>query len=540
MGFVIHGGEPAGAAPFLTAQRVQVDIRLFTSIHHVLDLAYLGVERPEANVIVFPDGRTNIPNPKQKSASKETPLETVVNLAVDHFELTNGRMTVASQKQELNIRGNNLKAELWYNVLNQGYRGQLSFQRLYVASGRNTPLNFTITLPVALQRDRLDFHDASISTALSSVVINGSVESMRDPRISVHISGRLALADLKNVGDLPIATDLKNLPSAVDLDGNAVVTSNSIQVNRLRLGLGHSDIEASGTLKSPLGTGALAFKSRLALGELGRLVKLTARPEGTVLLNGNAKLDANNNYQVNGSVQATGVSFQQGAQRISNINLYSAIQLDPHNLDLKGLRLAAFGGEFAGNASLQDFARYRVDGDLRNLDLSAAARAVGQMQFPYSGGISGPIEAAGDLKKPGTGSVTATSRLSIVPGKHGIPVSGRLYASYNGATDDIRVENSYIALPHTRLTLNGAVDKQFEHRSDKQRPERSTGGDIPELEAFGYFEWWSSQFHRNGHWHADLAADHWSPGGKQDQRRRPAVRQIGRRRGGFQYKRGYQ
>jgi translocation and assembly module TamB len=458
-GFVIHGTEPAGAAPFLSAQRVLVDMRLFTSIHHILDVTYLGIEKPEGNVIVFPDGHTNIPNPKQKSTSNETPLETVVNLAVDHFKLTNGLLTVAGQKQEVNIRGNDLKAELLYNALNQGYRGQLSFQPLYVASGRNTPVNFSVTVPVALQRDRVDFHDARISTALSSVVISGSVESMRDPKISAHINGRLALSDLKNAGDLPIAAGSKNLPSVVDLDGNAVVTSNSIQVNGLRLSIGHSDLEASGTLKSPLGTGALEFKSRLALGELGRLAKVTGDPEGTVVLNGNVKLDANNNYQVTGNVEATGVSFRQGARRVSDINLYSAIALDPHNLDLKGLRLAAFGGEFDGNASLQDWGRYRVDGNLRSLDLSAAARAAGLKQFPYAGVVSGPIEAAGDLKKPGTTSVTAAARLSISPGKRGIPVSGRLNAAYNGATDDIRVENSYIALPHTRLTLNGAVDK---------------------------------------------------------------------------------
>ena len=458
--FVIHGGEPAGAAPFLSAQRVQVDIRLFTSMHHILDVAYLGIEKPEGNVIVFADGRTNIPNPK-KSTSGETPLETVVNLAVGHFELTNGLLTVASQKQEINIRGNDLKAELWYNVLKQGYRGQLSFQPLYVASGRNTPVEFTVTLPGTLERDRIELHDARITTVLSSIVINGSVESMRDPKLSAHINGRVALEDLKNAGKLPIVTGLKNMPSAVDVDGNAVVTGNSIQVNGLRVSIGHSDLEASGTLKSPLGTGALEFKSRLALGELGRLAKVTACPEGTVVLNGNARLDANNNYLVNGNVQAEGVSFQQGAQRIGNINLYSAIELDPHNLDLKGLRLAVFGGELEGNASLQDLARYRVDGTRRALDLGAAARAAGQKQFPYSGVVSGLIEVAGDLNAPGTASVTATARLSIAPGKHGIPMSGRLKAAYNGATDDVRVENSYVALPHSRLTLNGAVDKQL-------------------------------------------------------------------------------
>ena len=63
-GFVIHGSEPRGAAPFVRAPRVQLDLRLFTSIHHLWDIAFLGIESPEANIIVFPDGRTNVPAPK--------------------------------------------------------------------------------------------------------------------------------------------------------------------------------------------------------------------------------------------------------------------------------------------------------------------------------------------------------------------------------------------------------------------------------------------------------------------------------------------
>src|SRR5260370_24980857 len=47
---------------------------------------------------------------------------------------------------------------------------------------------------------------------------------------------------------------------------------------------------------------------------------------------------------------AKGLSFQQGGQRIGNIDLFSALHFDPHNLDLKGLRLAAFGGEFHGRS----------------------------------------------------------------------------------------------------------------------------------------------------------------------------------------------
>jgi translocation and assembly module TamB len=460
--FVIHGNEPAGSAPFVRAPRVQVDIRLFTSIHHLIDVAFLAIQNPQVNVIVFADGRTNIPTPKQKSTSNTTSLESVMDLAVDHFDLSNGLLVFESQKQVLNIRGSNLRAELWYNVLKQDYSGQLTFQPVYVASGRNTPVILTVKLPVALQRDRIDFHDASITTPQTRLLINGSVENMRNPRVSAHINGHLALADLRNAANLPLAVESHNVPTAVDLDANATVADNTIQVAGLRMGIGSSDIEASGTLKDPRGNGSLEFKSRLALGELGRLAKVSARPEGTVVLNGTLKLDLNNNYDVNGNIQAKNVSFVEGAQRFSNLDLESALHFDPCNLNMKGLRLVAFGGQFAGDVDLQDFERYQVRGKLRDLNVRNAARAFGEKQFAYDGSLSGPIEAAGDLKStPVTRSMTAHAQLSITPGRQGIPMSGRLFADYNGATDNLRVENSFITLPHTRLNLNGSIGNQL-------------------------------------------------------------------------------
>src|SRR6202047_2948520 len=52
--FVIHGNEPAGSAPFVRAARVELDLRLFTSLKHPFELAYLGVDKPRVNILVFP------------------------------------------------------------------------------------------------------------------------------------------------------------------------------------------------------------------------------------------------------------------------------------------------------------------------------------------------------------------------------------------------------------------------------------------------------------------------------------------------------
>jgi translocation and assembly module TamB len=463
--FVIHGNEPPGAAPFVRLGRVELDIALFPGLRHTFQLSYLGVDRPELNILVRRDGQTNIPTPKRPSRSNTTPLKTVVDLAIRHFDLNNGLLTVNLQKQPLNFSGNNLRAQLWYSAVKENYHGQILFEPLYMISGRNTPVKFAVALPILLERDRVELHDANISTAASRVMINASVENLRDLRLSAHVTGRLALADLKKAADLPITLDLREPLSALNVDANATIAGNTVEVAGLHLGLGHSNMEASGRLKDACGKGVLQFKGKLALDELSGLAKVQARPEGTVDLNGTATLDADNNYQLSAILDARGMSFLAGsgsrARRIKDVGLISRVRLDPHRLDVDIVRLTALGGEVTGKASLEDFARYKLNSSLRSLDLQTAVSALGERRVAYAGVASGTIFAQGDLKQPGTQSIAAHTRISITPGTRGIPMSGRVNVDYNGASDDI-IADSYIALPHTRVTLSGSLGNRLD------------------------------------------------------------------------------
>jgi translocation and assembly module TamB len=459
---VIYGKEASGAAPFVRASRVQVNLRLFTSLSRIVDISFLGIERPEVNILVFADGTTNIPQPKDnKPKSDKTVLDTVVDLAVDYFQISNGTIAYNSQKQPIDVKGNNLRAQLWFNLLTQGYKGQVSLQPLYVVSGRNTPVVFTVTLPVVLERTRVGFDNAKITTGASDLTITGALADLNNPKVNVRINGHLAVVDLKNLGDLPLDVNARNVPAAINVDGKAAIADNRIAVDGLKLGFGNSNVEASGTLKDPQGNGALQFKTRLALDELGRLAKVDARPSGIVVANGIAKLDAANNYQVTGNVEGRDLAFSQGTQRIRNVNLFTAVNLDSHKLDLNGLRLAALGGQFNGDVSLEEFARYKLNGNLRNLDVQTASQALGQKPLPYDGIVSGPIQAQGDLKASGSKLETVNAKLSISPGRRGIPLSGRINAEYSGATNNVNVTDSYIALPNTRLNLSGSLNNRL-------------------------------------------------------------------------------
>ena len=461
--FVIHGDEPAGSAPFVSIDHIELYLRLFTSFKRLYELSYLGVEKPEVSIVTLPNGRTNIPTPRVKGSSDKTALQTVVDLAVGNFALSHGAIalssSVSSARQALDVRGRNLQAQLTYNFATRSYSGQLGMEPLYVLNGRNTPVSFKVSLPVKLSSDRIEFNNASISTPLSTIAINGSVDRIKDPRFSGNLKGRIALRDLADAANIPVSHGSGQTPQTINLDASATVSNERISVDNLQVRFGQSTLRASGPLRDPKGNGQMDFQGQLALNELGRVANLSVRPAGIIVLGGKAKFDAADRYDAEGSIEARNVSFQQGARRIQNVNLTSVFHVDPHMVDLTDLQLRAFGGEFAGEFALIDFERYRLTGQLRDLNIQNALLTMGE-RLPYDGNISGPVDAEGDIKG-GSKGLNGTAHLTITPGGRGIPVSGRLNASYNGATDSVMVDNSFVSLPHSRLTLSGALNKRL-------------------------------------------------------------------------------
>ena len=57
----------------------------------------------------------------------------------------------------------------------------------------------------------------------------------------------------------------------------------------------------------------------------------------------------------------------------------------------------------------------------------------------------------GDLSAAGHTGLRAEAQLSVFPGSQGVPVSGKIQATYEGAGDTVRMGPSYIEFPHSRL-----------------------------------------------------------------------------------------
>jgi translocation and assembly module TamB len=413
--FVIHGREPAGSPALVRVGRIVAEFRLFTHLTKLLDVRYLGIDRPEINVQIMSDGQTNIPSPKEKKVSNESPLQTVVDLAAGRFEVNDGAIALESQRQPLNVQGENLRAQFVYDLVRRTYGGEISLQPAYVVAGHNTPVTFRVTLPVTIGSDRVDLHGASISTAASSLAIDASFANVSSPQFTARVNGSLAIADLKNAADLPLTVNTRGVPQKLDLHADLSASGGVIRVSAFNARLGDSTVEASGASDR-----AIAFRSTLDIGELGRLLEIKSVPAGHI--------DAAGNIRINTNLR---------------------------DLYLTDFNLNAFGGRFSGSASVRDRRGYQIDGTLRNFDIATILRAVHE-QIPYDGVLSGSLGAEGDIQS--ARELMARARLTVTPGKRGRPVSGSLSATWDGASGNLVFAKSFLALPHSRLDINGSIN----------------------------------------------------------------------------------
>lgn len=461
-GFVVHGLEPPGAAPLLSVQHLQVDLKLTSPFTGFVDIAYLLVDTPRANVMVFPDGKTNIPAPKIKKPSTKSGLETVVDLAIGKFDLVNGAAMFADQPSRIDATGQNLRAHLTYNTAHPSYSGEVDIDPLLLASGKQAPVAVQVKLPVSMEKDKISLANAQLTTARSKVVISGEMNDMNNPHTSAHINAQVALDEVRRAADLSIPLDLRHGPEFVNADITASMDQQHVDLQSARVTLGASNLEAKGTLKSPNQPGNVQFNATLALGEIGRMLKLAQQPEGTVKAGGNAELKQNNDYVITAKVDARGVSLREGTTRLTGIDLDTAVTADPHRIELANLRLAALGGSFDGSAGIDNMRTFQVKGDLHHFDIDRLAATFAGKRLGYDGVVSGPVQADGDLKN--TNALEARANLGIAPGSRGIPVSGKLNVDYNGRADTVVLGQSYLALPHSRIDLSGALGRQIDVR----------------------------------------------------------------------------
>ncbi len=118
-GLVVHGTEPASEPPLFRAARLKIGLKLISLAKRQVDVASIDVTDPQVNLILSPDGHSNIPEPKTPRSGKSVG-DTILDLAVGRFDIAGGAVQVKAagrppERRPWTARGENLKAQFAYS-----------------------------------------------------------------------------------------------------------------------------------------------------------------------------------------------------------------------------------------------------------------------------------------------------------------------------------------------------------------------------------------------------------------------------------------
>lgn len=221
-GLVIHGLEGPGEAPYLSADKIQVRVKIFSFFSHAVSgglvshigLNYLRIEHPQIHLIVDKNGRTNQPVPKHPSTSKKPVLDTLLDLKATKVELVNGVFLLNDRPIPFDLAARDLNAEVHYIRLSDHYGATVDLNDLTTKLGKEPEANSSIHVEAEVGRDMAELKNLVLHTGnASSITATASLHDFAHPEWQAAVKGSL---ELRQVALLSGVDGLK--AGSVDLD----------------------------------------------------------------------------------------------------------------------------------------------------------------------------------------------------------------------------------------------------------------------------------------------------------------------------------
>jgi len=196
---VLHGKEAAGEPPLLRVESVTLGLRILSFAERKVDLASIQVDQPRVRIVIYADGSNNLPG------SQHNWPQDLLNLAVGHYQVTDGTVELDERSIPINLRGEGLTLKLSYDPRTPSYLAELGSRRLRVALAGLAPMELGLSSRFALEKSRLVVSALRLSTPQSHADLQGVIENILEPRGSFSVKAAASLREMAAMFPVPIA-----------------------------------------------------------------------------------------------------------------------------------------------------------------------------------------------------------------------------------------------------------------------------------------------------------------------------------------------
>jgi translocation and assembly module TamB len=213
---ILHGKEKPDQPPLLAVGETRVDLKLVSMIRRDIDVEAIVLNKPKVHVIIYPDGSTNIPEPKVKSAGDKNPIQTLLRLAAGRLEVNDGEVLFEDRKINLNFRAEQLRTALNYDLSGPRYTGELAAPSIHFQSGDIRIDKASVDSQFTLEANRLVVSKLLASWRGTRIEGSGAMSDWLNPTGEFALKATLPGSDAVASFGLPIEpTGLANFSGRV-------------------------------------------------------------------------------------------------------------------------------------------------------------------------------------------------------------------------------------------------------------------------------------------------------------------------------------
>lgn len=427
----IHGKESASEPPYIHADQVHLRLRIVSFFQTKITLEYLALDHPAVNLIVYPDGSTNAPEPKVKPQVSKSPIERLFEIAVRRLEVSQGTLLWSQRKIPLDFVADDVGATMTYDRLGKRFDGHLQVGKTDTKYADYRDVAAQLETEFSLWQNRAEIKSLKIVSQKSSLEASGKVVNFSNPQIQITYNG---VVDIAQLGAVMREYTLRN--GTASLNGSASYSPAERFSTRGRASVRGLDYVDDGlSLKNTSGGADYVLG-----GDRLTLTHLVTR-----MLGGEISGDADFR-NLSSSPPATPV-LQQAATKPGQKSKKPAPPM-------RALAVVP-----SGPPPMEGNARLRLSGlSLAELTRTLATRAMPIDKFNASGSVSGTV----DVKwRRSLRDALAELQLAIVPPAQSppgqLPITANLHGTLNVRAQQVEFSALTLVTPHTHLTASGTL-----------------------------------------------------------------------------------
>ncbi|MBZ5720357.1 MAG: translocation/assembly module TamB domain-containing protein [Acidobacteriia bacterium] len=192
----IHGLEKPGDVPYAHVDRLVADVKVISALGAEFGFSSVVLDRPVVDIIFYPDGTTNQPQPKLKSASPQDPMQRMFALSIRKLEVRHGELIWDNQIVPLDFKANDISADMNYSLLHQRYESNLLLGKVDTKLQDCRPFAWTAEAHFSLGQNGVEVKSLKATSGRLRLEASGRIDDFRKPKVDATYDVTLDLAEV--------------------------------------------------------------------------------------------------------------------------------------------------------------------------------------------------------------------------------------------------------------------------------------------------------------------------------------------------------